>query len=112
MWLLTLTHGRLEDQLPLHGLRGIPSSEEESRLSDVFQPAHLRHLQVDLLLLAKALCNLLVFHVQSLCKATGSGGLAFWGHFPRGPSSHLQPTLSPTSHGAGAATAPSLDHLL
>lgn len=90
-WLLTLTHGRLEDQLPLLGLGEIPSSEEESRLRDVFEPAHLRHLQVDLLLFAKALGNLLVLHVQSLCKAPGGGGWPSGVIFPGDPA----PTRSP-----------------
>lgn len=94
-WRLTLTHGRLEDQLPLHGLRGIPSSEEESRLSDVFQPAHLRHLQVDLLLLAKALRDLLVFQVQSFCRATRGRG---WPSGALFPGARLPPAAHPESN--------------
>ena len=68
-WLLTLTHGCLENQLSLQVLGGVPSPEEEPRQGEVLEPAHLGHLQVDLLLLAQALRNLLVFPVQSLCKA-------------------------------------------
>lgn len=81
--LLTLSHGRLEDQLPLQVLRGVPSSEEVARRSPVFQLTHLGHLQVDVLLLPEALRNLLVFQAQSLCKAMWRWRSASLGLLPR-----------------------------
>lgn len=83
-WLLTLTHGRLENQLPLQVLGGVPSPEEEPSRGEVLEAAHLSHFQVDVLLLAEALGDLLVFNVKSLCKvAMGVGFGLLWGSFPQ-----------------------------
>lgn len=105
--LLTLCHGGPEEQFPLQALGGVPSPEEEPRpgaLGAVVEAAQLRHLQEDLLLLAEALGNQLVFHAQTLCREPTAGrGVSLLGPFPWTAGVRLWVQLPPEALSDGLA---------